>query len=196
MAIDRPSRYSKYRGKAMYFYNNIRMRVPTTISFLFVAALIGMFPFVGSGNAGSLHALANGKAIHLETAPAGSTYNEENWGAGLQYDFDPWDEAWIPFVTVSGFLDSNSNASYYAGGGLMRRFMISEALDNLYIDVGTVAFLMTRKGFRNNAPFLGVLPVMSFGNEHIAINATYIPKVDPKMVALFFFQLKIKLLEF
>jgi len=151
-----------------------------------------MLPFVGSGHAGSLHALVNGKAIHLEAAPAGKTFNEENWGGGLQYDFDPWHKVWVPFVTASGFLDSNSNASYYAGGGLMRRFMISESLDNLYVDIGAVAFLMTRKGFHHNGPFLGVLPAMTFGNEYIAINATYIPKVEPKIVALFFFHLKFR----
>lgn len=196
MAIAKPSRYFKAQGQGMYFSKSTSTRTLTTMSFLFIGMLIVISSFIGSANAGSLHALANGKAIHLESASAGGKFNEENWGGGLQYDFDTWDKVWVPFVTVSGFLDSNSNPSYYAGGGMMRRFMLSEALNNLYVDVGAVAFLMTRKGFRNNAPFLGVLPAVSFGTEDVAISVTYIPKVEPKMVSLFFFQLKIKLLEF
>jgi len=160
-----------------------------------VVAVLLSTPISGEVEAGELHALINGKAAHLDTIP-GTTFNENNWGGGIQYDFDPWNDDWIPFLNVSGFSDSNSNPSYYAGGGLMRRFILSEELDNLHVDLGAVAFLMTRKGYRNNRPFFGGLPVASIGTDRIAINVTYIPKVDPKMVQLLFFQLKIKILEF
>ncbi len=146
--------------------------------------------------AGSLYAIANGIADHLDAAPNGAKLNEQNWGAGFQYDFEPWHEHWIPFITATGFQDSNFNPSFYAGGGIMRRFMLSEELDKLHLDAGLVAFLMTRKDFRNNRPFFVALPALTFGTDHLAINATYIPKVHPKMVALFYYQLKIKLLEF
>ncbi len=139
--------------------------------------------------------LLNGKALHLQGAPAGQpSFNEENWGAGFQYDFTDNHTDWIPFVTVSGFLDSHKNPSYYAGGGMMRRFKWAET--GLYTDVGIVSFLMTRENFKNNQPFLGVLPAMTIGTKNVALNVTYIPKVDPKMVALFFFQLKVNILEF
>lgn len=52
---------------------------------------------------------------------------------------------------------------------------------------------MTRQDFNNGLPFPGILPAFSFGTDRIALNMTYIPKVYPKMVALAFFQLKIKL---
>jgi len=104
--------------------SELRKMLRLTIIATFVSLL-----FIVNAEAGSLHALINGKAIHLQPAPAGITFNEENWGGGLQYDFDPWHEDWIPFVTASGFLDSNSNASYYAGGGIARRFKLSEELE-------------------------------------------------------------------
>ena len=136
--------------------------------------------------------LLNGKAVHLEK-PAGTHYNEENWGAGVQYDFDMTDSKWIPFVTASGFKDSNGNPSYYAGGGSLRRFSFVEEKSSLHLDAGVVAFFMTRKGYMNGKPFPGILPVVSLGTDRIAINITYIPKVDPKMVPIVFFQLKIGL---
>lgn len=136
--------------------------------------------------------LINGKAWHLER-PAGSHYNEQNWGAGVQYDFKMTESKWIPFVTASGFKDSHENPSYYAGGGTMRRFSFGGEKGSVHLDAGVVAFLMTRKGFMNGHPFLGALPVASLGTDRVALNITYIPKVDPKMVPIFFFQLKIGL---
>jgi hypothetical protein len=50
---------------------------------------------------------------------------------------------------------------------------------------------MIRKDFMNDKPFPGVLPVVSFGTDRVALNMTFIPKVDPKMVPILFFQLKI-----
>lgn len=134
--------------------------------------------------------LLNGKAIHLENPP-GTDYNEKNWGAGIQYDFDMTDSKWVPFISVSGFKDSNGNPSYYAGGGSMRRFALGESKQALHFDAGLVAFVMVRQDFMNGDPFPGVLPVFSFGSDRVALNMTYIPKVQPKMVPLLFFQLKI-----
>ena len=136
--------------------------------------------------------LLNGKAVHLEKS-AGIHYNEENWGAGVQYDFNMTDSKWIPFVSASGFKDSNGNPSYYAGGGTMRRFSSGEGKNSLHLDAGVVAFLMTRKGFMDGKPFPGFLPVVSLGTDRVALNVTYIPRVDPKMVPILFFQLKIGL---
>lgn len=134
--------------------------------------------------------LLNGKAVHLEQR-AGVQYNEKNWGAGAQYDFKMTQSKWIPFVTVSGFKDSNGNPSYYAGGGTMRRFSASDEKNSLHLDAGVVAFVMTRKGYVNGQPFFGALPVISFGTDRVALNITYIPKVDPKLVPIVFFQLKV-----
>ena len=136
--------------------------------------------------------LINGKAIHLDE-PAGSDLNEDNWGAGIQYDFDMTKGKWIPFVSASGFKDSNGNPSYYAGGGTVRRFSFGKEKSSVHLDAGMVAFLMIRKDFMNGDPFPGVLPVISFGTDRVAVNVTYIPKIDPKMVPIVFFQLKIGL---
>lgn len=134
--------------------------------------------------------LLNGKAIHLET-PAGVKYNEENWGAGVQYDFTSKDSKWVPFLTASGFKDSNKNPSYYAGGGVLYRYPLGSEKNSLHLDTGVVVFAMVRKDFQDGMPFLGALPVVSFGNERVALNVTYIPKVDPKLIPLIFLQLKI-----
>jgi antimicrobial peptide resistance and lipid A acylation protein PagP len=142
----------------------------------------------GAAAADELSLLVNGKAIHLNTPP-GKNLNEKNWGLGLQYDWDLPDSKWIPFATVSGFIDSNRNPSYYAGGGALRRFQF----DGMHIDVGAIGFLMTRKNFRNDQPFPGVLPVLSVGTKNVALNMTFVPKMEPKAVPLFFFQLKINL---
>jgi hypothetical protein len=111
----------------------------------------------------------------------------------VQYDFNMTDSKWIPFVSASGFKDSNKNPSYYAGGGTLRRFAFGEEKNSLHLDAGVVAFLMTRKGYMDGNPFPGILPVVVIGTDRVALNITYIPKVDPKMVPIFFFQLKIGL---
>lgn len=134
--------------------------------------------------------LVNGKAIHLEK-PVGTKYNEENWGAGVQYDFTSKDSKWVPFLTVSGFKDSNKNPSYYAGGGVLYRHAFGAEKNSLHLDAGLVAFAMIRKDFMHGNPFLGALPVVSFGNDRVALNVTYIPKVDPKLIPLIFLQLKV-----
>ncbi len=132
----------------------------------------------------------NGKAIHLDEM-AQTTLNEENWGGGVQYDFDVTENNWVPFVSASGFKDSNGNPSWYAGGGTVRRFSFGEGKDAPHLDLGAIGFLMVRKDFRGGDPFPGILPVASIGYQRFALNVTYIPKVDPKMVPLIFLQLKI-----
>jgi hypothetical protein len=120
--------------------------------------------------AGQWSLLINGKAVHLDEQP-GIEYNEENWGGGVQYDFDMTPGKWVPFVNASVFDDSNKNLSYYAGGGTVRRFALGKEEGALHLDAG----------------------VVSFGTQRVALNVTYIPKVDPKMVPIVFFQLKIGL---
>jgi hypothetical protein len=134
--------------------------------------------------------LINGQARHLGV-PAGQHYNERNWGLGLQYDFIEPEKKWIPFVNASEFKDSNGNLSYYAGGGINRRFIPIEGASSFHIDIGAVGFLMHRKDFKDGRPFPGILPVASVGTDRLSLNITYIPKVEPKMVPLWFFQLKL-----
>jgi len=109
----------------------------------------------------------------------------------LHYEFAKTTERWIPFVTVSGFKDSLNEPSYYAGGGYMRRLLLSRKLNYLHADAGLIGFLMTRKDYKNGEPFVGALPVLSVGTRNVSVNVTYIPKVHPKMAELWFFQLKL-----
>jgi len=162
---------------------------------VFALAVVALGATSQFAQADQLSLIVNGKAVHFEQ-PSGQKFNERNWGAGIQYDFDRIGESrnWVPFLTASGFKDSFENPSYYAGGGITRRFRFfeREAMP-LNIDVGAVAFLMTREDFKNNKPFPGILPVLSFGTDRVSMNITYIPRVDPKMVPLVFMQIKIGL---
>lgn len=148
-----------------------------------------------AARADDLNLLINGKAWHLDSQP-GVTYNENNWGAGFQYDFDATTGGWRPFINASGFKDSNENPSYYAGGGVMYRLWETDKLDNFAIDAGGLVFLMKREGFEDGNWFPGILPALTIGGEHLSVNVTYIPKVDPKMVPILFFQLKVRLVGF
>ena len=155
-------------------------------------ALVLATCIAGPALGGDWSLLVNGKAVHMNTQP-GLHYNERNWGVGLQYDFVEPDRKWIPFVNASEFKDSNGNVSSYAGGGIVRRFKPLDNAQSVHVDVGAVGFLMQRKHFHSDRPFPGVLPVLSVGTQQLALNITYIPSVDPKMVPLWFFQLKVGL---
>jgi hypothetical protein len=148
-----------------------------------------------TSRADELSLLINGKAIHIDPPPE-ADWNEKNWGFGLHYDFALLNDKWLPFLTASGFKDSNDNPQYYAGGGMMRRFPAGASSRDLHFDAGVVGFVMYREDFKDNKPFLGALPAASIGAGPMALNITYVPRVDPKMVPIIFLQLKITLAEF
>jgi hypothetical protein len=146
--------------------------------------------FLNLAGAGDLSLLVNGKSLHMNP-PRDIEYNENNWGAGIQYDFESYGKRWVPFITASGFRDSFENPSYYTGAGLVRRIHFNHRIDGKHFDAGIIGFFMTREDYKDGNPFFGILPALSFGSRRYAVNMTYIPKVDPKMVALWFFQFKI-----
>ena len=138
----------------------------------------------------------NGRAVHINAA---ENWNEENWGIGIEREFSSTGP-WIKIALANGFDDSMGNPSYMAGGGLKRRFHIRS--DDFYVDVGAVAFFMTRDGVNGNDPFPGVLPAATFGFKRVALNLTYMPETivdrvtnssmhDPSMEGVFFMQLKL-----
>ncbi len=137
--------------------------------------------------------LLNGISLHKDAPQDGRKFNERNWGIGLQYDWPVMKKHWRPYFTVSALKDSYKRNSFYAGGGAMRRFPLNNFRRNLHFDAGLIGFMMSRKDRRNRKPFVGVLPVLSLGNDKIAINASYIPEIEPKLSPLWFFQLKISL---
>ena len=134
--------------------------------------------------------ILNGKSIHKE-APKKGSFNEKNWGFGLQYDYAIYKEHWQPYLTASIFKDSFEENSFYAGGGMMRRFALNEIHEDLHFSAGLVGFVMTRKDHHNRRPFLGALPAFAFGTDKVAVNISYVPKVEPKLIPLWFIQLKI-----
>lgn len=138
--------------------------------------------------ADSLNLVINGKAAHKEKR----NFNEENWGLGFEYNFEEKNK-WIYFANGGYFKDSLLNTSKYLGGGSKRRFMLEADKDGWHIDAGIAAFVMTRKDHKNGDPFFGALPFVSVGTSQFAINATYVPAVRPKSVALIFFQASFKL---
>jgi len=152
--------------------------------------LLVSFAFSQQINANSFNLTLNGKALHEKD----NNYNEENWGLGFEYNFAE-ENKWINFINGGFFKDSHSNNSNYLGGGSKRRFLFGPDKDSWHIDAGLTAFVMTRKDYKNESPFIGVLPYFSIGTSKVAINATYVPAVSPKLVALWFFQASIKISE-
>ncbi len=142
--------------------------------------------------AGEWSVILNGKAIHMVNPP-GTHYNESNWGFGVQYDFDPREGNWVPFATASWFIDSNKNPTYYAGGGIAKRFDFGPSKYDMHFDLGLVGFVMLREDYRGDMPFIGALPVVTLGAGRVSLNVTYIPRTDPKGVPIYFLQLKIGL---
>lgn len=145
--------------------------------------IILCFSFPQQIFAESLNLVINGKAFHAEK----KNYNEDSWGLGFEYNFKE-NKKWIKFVNGGFFKDSNSNRSNYLGGGIKRRFLLTADKEGWHIDAGLAAFVMTRKGFKNNDPFFGALPYISVGTRKFSINATYIPSIAPKFAAVVFLQ--------
>ena len=146
---------------------------------------------------GGWDVVLNGRAVHMNAA---DDWNEDNWGLGIEREFAS-SSPWVKVALANGFKDSMGNPSYMAGGGLKRRFS-HRARDDFYVDLGGVAFLMTREDVNHNKPFPGVLPAATFGFKRVALNLTYMPesvvdrvtnskKYDPSMEGVFFLQLKL-----
>lgn len=155
---------------------------------LLTLLLIGASTLV---HADELHLILNGKAYHMTSR----NYNEKNYGLGLEYDFAPR-KNWITFINGGFFKDSLRNTSNYIGIGKKRRYLLQDDPQGWHLDLGLIAFLMTRKDYHDNHPFPGALPVLSLGKQWFSLNATYIPKVSPKHVNLFFFQVMIRVATF
>ena len=138
----------------------------------------------------------NGRAVHINAA---RKWNEDNWGLGFEHEFAS-SSPWVKVALANGFKDSMGNPSYMAGGGIKRRFTMRS--QDFYVDLGGVAFVMTRENVNHNEPFPGVLPAATFGFKRVALNLTYMPevvvervtnskKLDPTMEGVFFLQLKL-----
>ncbi|HJR71113.1 MAG TPA: hypothetical protein VKA43_13810 [Gammaproteobacteria bacterium] len=144
---------------------------------------------------GAWDVVLNGRAVHVNAA---REWNEENWGIGFEREFATA-SPWVKVALANGFKDSMGKPSYMAGGGIKRRFQLRS---DFYVDVGGIAFLMTRENVNRSEPFPGVLPAATFGFKRVAVNLTYLPESvadrvtssrrhDPSMQGVFFLQLKL-----
>jgi hypothetical protein len=161
-----------------------------------VGALAAFSQTAAAQSNGAWDVVFNGRAVHMHAA---HQWNEDNWGLGLEREFASRGP-WVKVALANGFKDSVGDPSYMAGGGLKRRFTLRS--DDFYVDIGGVAFLMTREQVNGNKPFPGVLPAATFGFKRVAVNLTYMPeavadrvtsskKHDPSMEGVFFLQLKL-----
>ncbi|HEY8520619.1 MAG TPA: hypothetical protein VIN61_11110 [Gammaproteobacteria bacterium] len=164
---------------------------------LLAAATVALSPLSAHAQ-GDWDIVLNGRAIHMN---AERDWNEANWGVGFEKEFDT-DARWVKVALGNGFRDSADELSYMAGGGVKRRFRLPAVREDFYVDVGVVGFLMTRQDVNNNRPFPGMLPALTVGLRHVALNLTYLPDaavdrvtnahlVDPSMKGVFFLQLKL-----
>jgi hypothetical protein len=145
---------------------------------------------------GAWDVVLNGRAVHVN---ATRKWNEENWGLGFEREFATA-SPWVKVALANGFKDSMDNPSYMAGAGIKRRFHLRS--ENFYVDVGGIAFVMTRENVKHNEPFPGILPAATIGFKRVAVNLTYLPESaadrvtssrrhDPTMQGVFFLQLKL-----
>jgi len=162
----------------------------------FTALILAFAHSASAQSNGAWDVVLNGRAVHLNAA---RKWNEENWGLGFEREFEN-ESPWVKVALANGFKDSMGNPSYMAGGGIKRRFHLRS--QDFYIDVGGIAFVMTRKNVNRNEPFPGVLPAATFGFKRVAVNLTYLPESvadrvtssrrhDPSMRGVFFLQLKL-----
>lgn len=141
--------------------------------------------------ADDLQVIISGKAIHMGS----NDLNEDNYGLGLQYDFNPHQD-WVPVINMASFKDSNDKTSRYVGGGLKRRFKFRANSQRLNFDVGAIALAMVRPDYNDEEPFYGVIPFISFSNNWGGINATYVPEIESDTLPFWYFQFSIKLMTF
>src|SRR5690606_2602397 len=119
------------------------MRTKTLLRLVGLGILLGLAQHAAAQDWG---VIVNGKAIHVNSS---RDWNEENWGLGLEREFDT-QSRWVKMAVANGFKDSQNAMSYMAGGGIKRRFRLDSVMENLYVDVGVVGFLMTREDVNNN----------------------------------------------
>jgi hypothetical protein len=127
-------------------------------------ALVGNAAMAQSN--GSWDIVLNGRSHHIDAA---HQWNEDNYGLGIEREFAST-SPWIKVALGNTFMDSMNNPSYMAGGGLKRRFSLRS--DDFYVDVGGIAFLMTRENVNGDRPFPGLLPAATFGFKRVALNDT------------------------
>lgn len=140
-------------------------------------------------HADELHLIISGKSFHINPK---KEWNENNTGLGLEYDFNPI-KNWIPLITGASIKDSNDQTSNYLGGGV--KYNIVDH-NGFYMNLGGIAFFMTRHDYQDNKPFLGAIPFLSIGYQRVSTNITYVPKITDTMDAAIYVQLLIKLIEF
>jgi Antimicrobial peptide resistance and lipid A acylation protein PagP len=140
--------------------------------------------------------VVNGRSFHIDAA---KEWNEDNWGLGIEREFDT-SSRWVKVALANGLKDSFGEPSYFAGGGVKRRFRVRS--DDLYVDLGVIGFVMTREDVNHNQPFPGLLPAVTVGGKRVALNVTYMPEfiydrvmtgrlIDPGMNGVLFLQLKL-----
>ena len=162
----------------------------------FAVALACISGAASAQSNGSWDVVLNGRSHHIDAA---YEWNEDNYGLGFEREFAST-SPWIKVALGNTFMDSMNNPSYMAGGGLKRRFQLGS--DDFYVDLGGVAFLMTRENVNGDRPFPGLLPAATFGFKRVALNLTYMPesvvdsvtnsrRYDPSMKGVFFLQLKL-----
>ena len=108
----------------------------------------------------------NGLSKHLNTDVE---YNEKNWGFGITRETA--DSKLVKMLTAGGYKNSFGNTSYYAGGGLARRFG-----KDYYMDVGGVAGGIT--GYEKAISPM-VAGILSVGKKDLgSLRMMYAPETD------------------
>lgn len=152
-------------------YSRLLLRWPTLKRVAGFSLAAAILPSPGRTElAGDWYLHLDGASRHLHRRDL----NEQNWGAGFTYAFQPKDPGQRYLWAVEGdvFKDSLSDPSGYLGASVRRRFR--------YLDVGVLGFVMYRESADEtigSKVFPGALPFVEFGSERVRFRTTYIPQV-------------------
>ena len=119
----------------------------------------------------SLYLDINGKSKHLNTD---DSFNEDNKGFGITATKG---NDLVKILMAGGYKNSYDKNTYYAGGGLAKRFG-----NKNYLDIGAVGGLVT--GYNDSvSPMAAAL--LSLGKKDIArLNLMYTPKYQESPATL------------
>lgn len=126
----------------------------------------------------------NGVSRHADES---RQFNERNTGIGVEYT--EVRERDVRRYLGGTLINSMGDRTWYAGGVMARRFRLGRAA---HLDAGIFAGALTYPSAASNV-WPALLPVLTFGTEHVAVNAVYIPAVGDKGAAATLLQLTLRL---
>ena len=119
----------------------------------------------------------NGLSKHLNDRHEEDKYNERNYGFGLSRETK--NNRLVQMLSAGGYKNSFGDPSFYAGGGLARRFGNKQ-----YVDVGAMGGAVT--GYENRLSAMAG-PFITLGDKDYGrVKLIYLPKTKKNDATVMF----------